>query len=92
MLRLLEAHCLPILAYAIEIIFVSDRDDKHQMRVAYNSIYRKMFDYAYHESVTLLQHSLGRSTWEELVQDRKTKFLDRLKICPPNSLLRSFAR
>ena len=91
MLRLLEAHCLPILAYAIEIIAVSDRDDKRQLRVAYNAIYRKMFDFSIRESVTLLQLSLGRSTWETYVQERKTKFLNRLKTCPPNSLLRAFA-
>ena len=39
-LRLLEAHCLPILTYGIEIVHVSNRDDRRQLRVAYNSIFR----------------------------------------------------
>ena len=30
-LRLLEAHCLPILTYGIEIIHVSNRDDRRQL-------------------------------------------------------------
>ena len=38
-LRLLEAHCLPILTYGIEVIHVSNRDDRRQLRVAYNSIH-----------------------------------------------------
>ena len=28
MLRLLEAHCIPILSYAIEVVHVRDRDDR----------------------------------------------------------------
>ena len=71
MLRLLEAHCLPILTYAIETIHsihISDRDDRRHMRVAYNEIYRKMFGYSYRESVELLQHSpvevLGKNLLE----------------------------
>ena len=38
-LNLLEAHCLPILTYGIEVIHVSNRDDRRQLRVAYNSIF-----------------------------------------------------
>ena len=76
MLRLLEAHCLPVLSYGIEIINVTDHDARRQMRVAYNAIYRKLFGHSYRESVTLLQHSLGRLTWEEFVDnltvERKT--------------------
>ena len=75
MLRLLEAHCLPILAYGIEVINVSNRDDKRQLRVAYNAIYRKLFGYSYRESVTNLQRCLKRPTWEELIVARQTKFL-----------------
>ena len=73
-LRLLEAHSLPILTYGIEIIHVADRDDRRQLRVAYNSIFRNLFHYAYHESVTALQHALSRPTWEELVEKRKRNF------------------
>ena len=90
MLRLLEAHCLPILAYAIEVVHVTDRDDKRQLRVAYNSIYRKIFDFNYRESVTLLQHSLGRLTWEEYCAKRILSFSIRRGQSPPGSLLNAF--
>ena len=91
MLRLLEAHCLPILSYAIEIIHVSDRDDCRQMCVAYNAIYRKLFGYSYRESVTLLQHTLGRPTWEEFVEKRKTGFAHRCRLCSNDTVVRIFA-
>ena len=90
MLRLLESHCIPILTYASEIILVKDQAEKRQLRVAYNAVYRKMFGYSYRESVTLLQHTLGRPTWEELVEDKKRKFCVRLASCPTNSLARAF--
>ena len=44
MLRLMESHCVPLLTYAIEIIHVSNRDERRQLRVAYNSIFRKLFN------------------------------------------------
>ena len=75
MLRLLEAHCLSILSYAIEVISVSDRDMRSKLRVAYNSLFRQVFGYRRSESVTDLQHQLGRPTWEELIEKRTTKFL-----------------
>lgn len=31
MLRLLEAHCLPILSYGVEVLHVTDRDDRRHM-------------------------------------------------------------
>ena len=90
MLRLLEAHCLPILTYGIEVISVSNRDEYRQMRVAYNAIYRKMFGYSYRESVTLLQHSLGRPTWEELTEKRLANFKRRCNAFPLNPVIRQF--
>ena len=75
MLQLLESHCLSILSYAIEVIHVADRDTRRKMRVAYNSMFRQIFSYRRSESVTDLQHRLGRPTWEELVEKRTTKFL-----------------
>ena len=63
MLRLIEAHCIPILSYAIEIVHVRDRDERRKLRVAYNAPYRKLFGYTYRESVTALQHNLKRPTW-----------------------------
>ena len=58
-LRLLETHCLPILTYGIEIIHVMNRDDRRQLRVAYNSIFRSLFRYSFNQSVTALQHALS---------------------------------
>ena len=90
MLRLLEAHCIPILSYAIEVICINDRTEKRQLRVAYNSVYRKLFGYSYRESVTALQHALGRPTWEELIEQRKRNFFSRIALCPASSLVRAF--
>ena len=81
LLRLLEAHCLPILTYGIEILHVSNRDERRQLRVAYNSIYRNIFRYSYNESVTALQHALSRSTWEELIDKRCKRFLAKCRLC-----------
>ena len=75
MLQLLESHCLSILTYAIEVISVSDRDKRRKLRVAYNSMFRQIFRYRRSESVTDLQHQLGRLTWEELVEKRQSRFL-----------------
>ena len=88
MLNLLETHCLPVLSYAIEAIEVVDRRQKSKMRVAYNSIYRKLFGYSWRESVTDLQHTLGRPTWEELIDTRKSNFLSKFQFLPDNSLVR----
>ena len=74
MMQLLEAHCLPILTYAIDVIHVANRDERRRLRVAYNSIYRKTFNYRPWESVTALQHALHRPTWEELLNSRREKF------------------
>ena len=38
MLNLIEAPCIPLLTYAIEIICVKNRDERRQLRVAYNSV------------------------------------------------------
>ena len=80
MLRLLEAHCLPILTYAIEIVHVADSDKRRKLRVAYNAIFRKIFNYRYSESVRELQKFLNRPTWEELVERRQDKFRTKLSL------------
>ena len=59
MLRLIETHCLPILTYGIEVIFVSDRDTRRQLRVAYNSVFRRIFNYRPWQSVPELQMFLA---------------------------------
>ena len=81
MLELLETHCLSILAYAIEVIHVVDSDIRRKLRVAYNSIFRQVFGYQRNESVSELQHQLGRPTWEELVNKRTKKFHASLSEC-----------
>ena len=78
MLQLLEAHCLPILTYAIEVVHVADPDVRRKLRVAYNAIFRKIFQYRYTESVSELQNFLSRPTWEELLERRLSKFRQKL--------------
>jgi hypothetical protein len=51
MFSLIESHCISILTYAIEIIHVADSSARRKLRVAYNSVFRKIFGYRYHESV-----------------------------------------
>ena len=87
MLRLIESHSVPILTYAIEVTDVANRDEKRSLRVAYNSVFRKLFGYRYHESVTNLQHSLQRPTWEELVNKRLSGFIQRAKSSENGSLV-----
>ena len=88
MLRLIEAHCISILTYGIEILHVRDRDERRKMRVAYNAAYRKLFCYSLRQSVTDLQHCLHRPTWEELTEKRQSKFRHRLSDSPIDSLAR----
>ena len=78
MLQLAESHCIPLLTYAIEIVHVCNRDERRQLRVAYNSVYRKIFGYRWYQSVTNLQHFLGKPTWEELVEKRHSGFSHRI--------------
>ena len=75
MLQLLETQCVSILTYAVEVIHVANRDERRRLRVAYNSIFRKVFGYRPWESVTNLQHALQRPTWEELLEKRNSKFM-----------------
>ena len=82
MLQLLESQCVSILTYAIEVITVADRDERRRLRVAYNSIFRKLFGYRNWESVTELQHALNRPTWEELTEKRTAIFMQTVSQCP----------
>ena len=86
MLRLVESHCVPILTYAIEVISIINRDERRQLRVAYNSLYRKIFHYRWSESVTALQSFLGRPTWEQLAEKRRLGFINRLRKLEATSL------
>ena len=88
LLRLIESHCVPILTYGIETTHVANRDERRSLRVAYNSVFRKLFGYRYFESVTNLQHSLERLTWEELIEKRQEGFLKRAKNCRDGTLVK----
>ena len=90
LLRLLEAHCIPVLTYGIEVLHVRDSDEFRKMRVAYNAVYRKVFGYTQRESVTELHHLLGRPTWEELIDKRKSTFLLKRHTRHVDSLVRVF--
>ena len=86
MLRLVEAHCVPLLSYAIEIIHVANRDERRQLRVAYNSLFRKIFNYRWSESVSALQSFLKRPTWEQLVEKRRNSFIKRIREADSSAL------
>ena len=87
LLQLLESHCVPILTYAIETIHVTNRDEKRSFRVAYNSVFRRLFGYRQFESVTNLQHAMGRKTWEELVECRQSNFMKKIGNCASDTLI-----
>ena len=92
MLRLLESHCVSVLSYAIEVVHLDNRKQRSKMPVAFNSIFRKLFNYSWRESVTELQHALGRPTWEELVSNRQNNFSTKISQLPANNLLSIMAR
>ena len=90
MLQLIETHCTPILTYVIKIVHFTNRDERRSLRVAYNSVYRKQLGYRIFESVINLPHFLKRPTWEELVDQRRSGFLKRARLCDCASLVRAF--
>ena len=87
MLRLLETHCVPILTYCIEVLSVANNDTMRRLKVAYNAVFRKIFDYRWNESVRELQSFLFRPTWDELVERRTVKFNEKLHASNMFSLL-----
>ena len=91
MLRLVESHCVPILTYGMEISHFSDDREKSKIRAAYNSLFRKIFVYRRTESVTDLQLTLARPTWEMLIETMKIGFYDRLSKTNANSPVHIFA-
>ena len=91
MLSLVETHCVPILTYGIEIADFFDSAQKSKIRAAYNSLFRKIFGYRNFESVTELQLSLARPTWELLCHSRVESFYRRLSQCPANSPIHLFS-
>ena len=88
-LNLVESHCVPLLTYAVEVIHISDAAERRKLRVAYNSLFRRIFGYSYRESVRELQAALFRPTWEELIDKRISKFVRNLQ-ASENELLHVF--
>ena len=80
MLRLIETRCIPIFTYGIEVLVFLDSDIRRRLRVAYNSIFRRIFDYRPWQSVTELQSFLSRSTWEELTASRVQKYEHKIEL------------
>ena len=91
MLCLVETHCVPLLTYGMEIVHFSDARDKSKIRAAYNSLFRKIFGYRTYESVTDLQLSLARPTWEMLIEGLKVGFHNRLSLCNADSPVHIFS-
>ena len=91
MLRLVESHCVPILTYGMEIAHISDTRERSKIRAAYNSLFRKIFGYRVYESVTDLQLSLARPTWELLIENLKVGFFRRLSLSNANSPVHIFS-
>ena len=90
MVSLIEAHCVPVLSYGIEVAELHDRNERSKMRAAYNSLFRRIFGNRNFESVTDLQLALARPTWEMLVEDRKIGFHTRLQSCSADSPVHVF--
>ena len=90
MLRLTESHCIPLLTYAIEIVHICDCQERSKLRVAYNSVFRKIIGYRHFESVRELQGLLFRLTWEELIDKRTDGFLSKLRHLPSSSPVHLF--
>ena len=91
MLSLVKSHCVPILTYGIEIVEFLDASQRSKTRAAYNSLFRKIFGYRNYESVTDLQLSLARLTWELLCHSRKEGFYNRLSQCRAESPIHLFS-
>ena len=91
MLSLVETHCVPILTYGVEVVDFFDNRQRSKIRAAYNSLFRKIFGYKNFESVTDLQLSLARPTWEMLCQICIDSFYQRLSQSSAESPVHLFA-
>ena len=61
------------------MIYVADQDTRRQLRVAYNSVFRRIFSYRPWQSVRELQLFLSRPNWEELLDSKTQKFTRRIR-------------
>jgi hypothetical protein len=73
-LYLLEAHCLPILTYAT--VSVDLRNDQiHDLNVAWNSVFRRIFHYNRWESVKPIMAGLGKLDFRHIRLKFEVNFL-----------------
>jgi hypothetical protein len=79
-LQLVEAHCLPILLYAMESQCLPNKQVK-EINSWVNAIYRKIFCFKPWESVTELICLLGRLNMTHLIPCRTIIFLKRMSNC-----------
>ena len=75
----------------MEIARFSDHRESSKIRAAYNSLFRRIFGYRIFESVTDLQLSLARPTWELLNESLKVGFYRRLAASDADSPVHVFA-
>ena len=83
-LQLLESHCLPILAYAMESLHLS-KPIITELNCWWNSIYRKIFNYHKWESVRELIFMLGRLDSHHIINLKSLKFLLNMSMHKDNS-------
>ena len=64
-------------------------DETPVLKVAYNSIFRRVLSYRRNESVTDVRNYFGYDDWDTLVTKRREKFARRLRSIN-NDIIRSF--
>ena len=77
-MQLLEAYCLPILAYGLDSVTLSKKQIS-QLNVCWNNTYRKIFGYNRHESVKLLICCLQRLDFKRSYDLKRLLFLKRVQ-------------
>ena len=80
MLHLLETQYVSVLTRLKSSTLLTETNVENS--VAYNAIFGRVFGYRQWESVTNLQHSLKRHTWEELTKSRTEKLRQSISIHP----------
>ena len=87
--KLLMSHCTPILTYGIEV-FEFSAAEFQQMRMAYNTVFRKVYGYRRNESVAEIILTGGFQRWDDMVLSRRDNFL-RKKRSSSNVLVATLA-
>jgi Reverse transcriptase (RNA-dependent DNA polymerase) len=88
-LELFEAHCLPILLYAVESLNPTAVLMK-EMNSWWNAVYRKIFGYHKWESVKAVIYQLRRLDLLHIINSRQIMFIKRVS-CSMNSVMSALA-